>query len=76
MHKGDIIGGYEILKDFLVAGGMSKISFAKKGGTEYFIKEFLSPRFPVPGSPGSPALLKIKRALNSNQFSCGHNMSI
>lgn len=40
MHKGDIIGGYEILKDFLVAGGMSKISFAKKGGTEYFIKEF------------------------------------
>ena len=34
MHKGDIIGGYEILKDFIVAGGMSKISFAKKSRSE------------------------------------------
>jgi serine/threonine protein kinase len=72
MHRGDIIGGYEILKDFIVAGGMSKISFAKKGGTEYFIKEFLSPRFPVPGSPGSPATI-LKRKLNCEEFEKHHN---
>ncbi len=72
MHKGDIIGGYEILKDFIVAGGMSKISFAKKGGTEYFIKEFLSPRFPVPGSPGSPATIE-KRSGDCNEFENHHN---
>jgi serine/threonine protein kinase len=72
MHKGDIIGGYEILKDFLVAGGMSKISFAKKGGTEYFIKEFLSPKFPVPGSPGSPATIE-KRRKNCTDFENHHN---
>jgi serine/threonine protein kinase len=72
MHKGDLIGGYEILKDFLVAGGMSKISFAKKGGTEYFIKEFLSPRFPVPGSPGSPATIE-KRRKNCTDFENHHN---
>ncbi|MBK7637412.1 MAG: hypothetical protein IPJ13_26340 [Saprospiraceae bacterium] len=45
MQKGDLIGGYEILKDFVVAGGMSKVSFARKGSVDYFIKEFLSPRF-------------------------------
>jgi serine/threonine protein kinase len=72
MHKGDIIGGYEIIKDFLVAGGMSKISFAKKGGAEYFIKEFLSPRFPVPGSPGSPATIE-KRKKNCEEFEKHHN---
>ena len=30
MHKGDIIKGYEILQDFKVAGGMSKVSFCRK----------------------------------------------
>jgi serine/threonine protein kinase len=71
MHKGDRIGGYEILKDFIVAGGMSKISFAKKSGTEYFIKEFLSPRFPVPGSPGSVATIEKKR-INCENFEAHH----
>jgi eukaryotic-like serine/threonine-protein kinase len=72
MHKGDIIGGYEILQDFIVAGGMSKISFAKKSGNEYFIKEFLSPRFPIPGSPGSPATIE-KRRKNCEEFEHHHN---
>ena len=53
MRKGDNINGYEILEDFKVAGGMSKISFAQKGGKDYFIKEFLAPKFPLPDSPGS-----------------------
>ena len=53
MLKGEVINGYTILKDFVVAGGMSKVSFAEKGGKEYFIKEFLTPKYPLPDSPGS-----------------------
>lgn len=61
MKKGDIIGGYIILQDFIVAGGMSKISFAKKGATEYFIKEFLAPKYPIVGAPGSPTSIAKKK---------------
>lgn len=61
MMKGDRIGSYEVTKDFEVAGGMSKISFAKKGEVEYFIKEFLAPKYPIPGAPGSPSTLEEKR---------------
>jgi len=52
MRKGDKLignkGTYTILKDFEVTGGMSKVSFAKldKDGMIYFIKEFLSPKYP------------------------------
>lgn len=61
MLKGEIINGYTILQDFVVAGGMSKISFAKKGGKEYFIKEFLYPKYPEAGSPGSEKIKEQKR---------------
>lgn len=61
MLKGEIINGYTILQDFIVAGGMSKISFATKGGKEYFIKEFLYPKYPMPDSPGSERVKEQKR---------------
>ena len=61
MLTGEIINGYIIQQDFVVAGGMSKISFAKKEGKEYFIKEFLSPKYPLEGSPGSEKLKEQKR---------------
>ena len=61
MKKGDILNGYRILDDFKVAGGMSKISFAECGGKEYFIKEFLSPKYPTPDSPGSERIKAQKR---------------
>ena len=61
MLEGEIINGYKILKDFVVAGGMSKVTFAEKGGKEYFIKEFLSPKYPVPESPGSEKIKAQKR---------------
>lgn len=73
MLKGDDIGGYQILNDFIIAGGMSKIAFAKKGGTEYFIKEFLTPRFPIEGSPGSPAT-KQKRKDKCAEFENHHKL--
>lgn len=61
MKKGDVINGFRILEDFKVAGGMSKISFAEKGGKEYFIKEFLSPKYPTLDAPGSEKIKEQKR---------------
>ena len=61
MKKGDIIQGYRILEDFRVAGGMSKITFAEREGKEFFIKEFLSPKYPTPDSPGSEKIKAQKR---------------
>lgn len=61
MQKGEVINGYTILQDFIVAGGMSKISFASKDGKEYFIKEFLYPKYPLPDSPGSEKIKEQKR---------------
>lgn len=62
MNKGDIIHGYRILEDFKVAGGFSKITFGSKGGKEYFIKEFLAPKYPTPDAPGSERTKAKKRA--------------
>lgn len=61
MRKGDFIQGYRILEDFKVAGGMSKISFAERGGKEFFIKEFLYPKYPTADSPGSEKTKVQKR---------------
>ena len=61
MLEGNNINGYRILRDFTVAGGMSKISLAEKGGKEYFIKEFLSPKYPLPDSPGSEKVKAQRR---------------
>ena len=55
MLKGDIIKGYTVLKDFTTAGGgLSKWSFVTKNGKEYFMKEFLYPKYPTKNAPGSP----------------------
>lgn len=62
MKEGDIIKGYKVLQDFAIAGaGFSKWTFAKKGGKEFFIKEFLSPTYPVEGSPGGTEIKKRKK---------------
>ena len=71
MLKGEIINGYKILKDFVVAGGMSKVTFAEKGGKEYFIKEFLSPKYPLPDSPGSEKV-KAQRRVACEAFEKHH----
>jgi serine/threonine protein kinase len=62
MLKGEIINGYTILQDFTTAGGgLSKWTFAQKGGKVYFMKEFLSPKYPTEASPGSAASKERKR---------------
>jgi serine/threonine protein kinase len=56
-------GTYIILKDFEVTGGMSKVTFATLDGKEYFLKEFLSPKYPVDTSKagGSTTIEKKKQ---------------
>lgn len=71
MLKGEIINGYKIIEDFVVAGGMSKVTFAEKGGKEYFIKEFLSPKYPLPDSPGSEKM-KAQRRIACDAFEKHH----
>ena len=57
MKKGDELigkkGTYTIKKDFEVTGGMSKVTFAVLDGKEYFLKEFLSPKYPISGNPST-----------------------
>ena len=61
MRAGETINGYEILRDSIPAGGKGEISFARKGGTEYFIKVFLDYKYPVDGAPGSPKIKAEKK---------------
>ena len=62
MKAGEVINGYTILEDFRVVGaGLSKWTFAAKGGREYFLKEFLSPTFPDEHAPGSAQTKMRKR---------------
>ena len=62
MKAGDVINGYTILEDFKVVGaGLSKWTFAERGGRVFFIKEFLSPTYPEDDAPGS-AKTKAKEA--------------
>ncbi len=53
--SGDI-GGYVLRTEFTTAGGgQSRWAFAELDGKEYFLKEFLKPKYPVAGAPGSAA---------------------
>jgi serine/threonine protein kinase len=67
MRKGEVINGYEVLMDSIPAGGKGEVSFAKKGGKEYFIKVFLAPKYPVDGAPGSPKT-KAEKKKKCEQF--------
>lgn len=56
-----IIKGYELTSDWRVIGGMSEIAFARKDGKDWFIKKFISPKFPLPDSPGSEKMKEKQR---------------
>jgi serine/threonine protein kinase len=63
VKAGEVINGYRILQDFTVVGaGLSKWTFAERGGREFFIKEFLSPTYPDDAAPGSERIKAKKRA--------------
>lgn len=61
LNKGQYIGPYLLIEDFRIAGGRSKISFAEAGGQRWFVKEFLSPKYPTADSPGSARTKEFKR---------------
>ena len=63
VRAGDVLNGYTILEDFKVVGaGLSKWTFAERGGRQFFIKEFLSPTYPDENAPGSEKTKAKKRA--------------
>jgi serine/threonine protein kinase len=63
VKAGDVVNGYLILEDFKVVGaGLSKWTFAERGGRQFFIKEFLSPTYPDDAAPGSEKTKAKKRA--------------
>lgn len=64
---GDVINGYKLTTDWKVVGGMSEIAFANKGGKEWFIKKFISPKYPTPDSPGSERI-KAQKKKNCDEF--------
>jgi eukaryotic-like serine/threonine-protein kinase len=67
MKKGDVINGYVLTTDAQNGGGQCEWAFATKDGEAFFIKRFLSPTYPVAGSPGSEQTKADKRA-RSDEF--------
>jgi len=66
MKKGDKLTGnkgiYTLKNNFEVTGGMSKVTFAVLDGKDYFLKEFLSPKYPIDlNKSGSPAIIERKK---------------
>ena len=54
MRKGDSIHGYSVLTEpTTVDGGQCCWAFVQRGDKQYFMKQFLWPKYPTPGSPGS-----------------------
>jgi serine/threonine protein kinase len=59
---GEVLNGYRIqTAPTNTGGGMSQWSFAEKDGQPYFVKMFLSPKYPLDHGPGSPASKARKR---------------
>ena len=61
MRRGDEINGYVLTTSAKDGGGNGQWAFAQKGRTEYFIKRFLAPTYPLPGAPGSEKVKAQKR---------------
>ncbi len=55
------IRDYELTSEWRVIGGMSEVAFARKDGKDWFIKKFISPKYPLPDSPGSEKIKEKQR---------------
>jgi serine/threonine protein kinase len=71
MPKGEYINGYQLTTDWKVVGGMSEVAFALKDGREWFIKKFISPKYPTDDSPGSERI-KAQKRKNCDEFEKRH----
>jgi len=73
MRTGEVINGYRIITNPTNSGGgMCVWAFAAKNGREYFIKQFLQPKWPTPESMGSEAGKERRRA-DCLEFERRHN---
>jgi len=72
MKVGDVIGGYVLTTNASTAGGgQSQWAFALRGGTEYFLKQFLAPTHPTPDGPGSEEI-KARKLERCEAFEAQH----
>ena len=58
MKIGDQILGYRLVTNGTVSSGRCTWAFAEKDGKVYFVKQFVSPKYPIDGAPGSPGKKK------------------
>ena len=66
------IRGYKLKGDFCTAGGgRCRWTLCTRGEEEFFLKEFLAPKYPVSGSPGSPAT-RARKQRECDQFEKRH----
>jgi serine/threonine protein kinase len=62
MKRGETINGYTVLVEPTTSGGGRCVwSFAERGSRQYFIKQFLDPKWPTEESMGSPASKVMRR---------------
>lgn len=62
MKQGELIGDYLISsKPTNANGGKCLWAFAAKDGQEFFIKQFLDPKYPLDSAPGGAASKKLRR---------------
>ena len=65
---GTLIGAYRLLGEFGTQdAGNGRWAFAERDGREYFIKQFLRPKYPEPSSPGT-AEGKARRRAECDEF--------
>lgn len=73
MKQGEVVKGYRITTaPTNSGGGMCVWAFAAKSGRDYFIKEFLHPKWPLPESMGTEAS-KVLRRKDCAEFEGRHN---
>jgi serine/threonine protein kinase len=64
MKRGETIGGFTVVAEPTNSGGGRCVwSFARRDGRDYFIKQFLDPKWPTDESMGSPASKARRRAV-------------
>jgi eukaryotic-like serine/threonine-protein kinase len=62
MRQGDLLNGYTVVtKPTNAGGGKCLWAFATRDGGDYFIKEFLEPKWPLESSPGTAASKEQRR---------------
>lgn len=62
LKKGDVVNGYRIVTTPTMSGGSrGQWCFVEKGGSQFFMKAFLDPKYPGDADPGSAATKAARR---------------